>query len=52
MSTRRIFRYFKTLPEITRLAVMMDVRNPLPLRTIRDLLQARGIHIADEMVPS
>ena len=26
------FRYFKTLAEITRLAVMMDVRFPLSLR--------------------
>jgi putative transposase len=32
MSHARIFRYFKTSPEIIRLAVMMYVRYPLSLR--------------------
>ena len=43
MSNPRIFRYFKTSPEIIRLAVMMYVRYPLSLRNVEDLLQERGI---------
>ena len=35
MSNARIFRYFKTSPEIIRLAVMMYVRYPLSLRNVR-----------------
>jgi putative transposase len=34
MSNARIFRYFKTSPEIIRLAVMMYVRYPLSLRNV------------------
>jgi len=30
------FHYFKTSPEIIRLAVMMYVRFPLPLRNVGD----------------
>jgi putative transposase len=33
------FRYFKTSPEIIRLAVMMYIRYPLSLRNVEDLLQ-------------
>ena len=50
MSTRRIFGYFKTSPEITRLAAMMDVRVPLSLWTIDDLLRGRGIDFTHETV--
>jgi putative transposase len=50
MSTTRIFRYFKTSPEIIRLAVMMDVRYPLSLRNIEDLLYERGIEITHQTV--
>ncbi len=50
MSNSRIFRYFKTSPEIIRLAVMMYVRYPLSLRNVRDLLHERGIDIAHETV--
>ena len=32
------FKYFKTSPEIIRLAVMMYVRFPLSLRNVEDLL--------------
>jgi putative transposase len=39
------FRYFKTSPEIIRLAVMMYVRYPLSLRNVEDLLHERGIDI-------
>lgn len=49
MSNPRIFRYFKTSPEIIRLAVMMYVRYP-PLRNVEDLLHERGIDIAHETV--
>jgi hypothetical protein len=36
------FRYFRTSPEITRLAVMMYIRFPISLRNVKDLLQERG----------
>ncbi|MDW4551564.1 IS6 family transposase, partial [Defluviimonas sp. D31] len=38
MTHRSPFRYFKTSPEIIRLAVMMYVRFPLSLRNVEDLL--------------
>lgn len=44
------FRYFKTSPEIIRLAVMMYVRFPLSLRNVEDLLFERGIDISHETV--
>ena len=44
------FRYFKTLPEIIRLAVMMYVRFPLSLRNGEDLLYERGIEVSHETV--
>lgn len=50
MSHTRIFRYFKTSPEIIRLAVMMYVRYPLSLRNVEDLLHERGIDITYETV--
>ena len=37
MTQRSPFRYFKTSPEIIRLAVMMYVRYPLSLRNVEDL---------------
>ena len=37
------FRYFKTSPEIIRLAVMLYVRFPLSFRNVEDLLHERGI---------
>jgi len=36
---RKPFRYFKTLPEIIRFAVMTHVRFPLSLRQVEDLLR-------------
>ncbi|MCZ8184010.1 MAG: hypothetical protein O9322_13630 [Beijerinckiaceae bacterium] len=45
MSNARIFRYFKTSPEIIRLAVMMYVRYLLSLRNVEDLLHERGLDI-------
>lgn len=50
MIKRSPFRYFKTSPEIIRLAVMMYVRYPLSLRNVEDLLQERGIEISHETV--
>jgi len=44
------FRYFKTSPEVIRLAVMMYVRFPLSLRNVEDLLHERGIDICHETV--
>lgn len=44
------FKYFKTSPEIIRLAVMMYVRFPLSLRNVEDLLHERGIDICHETV--
>ena len=44
------FRYFKTSPDIIRLAVMMYVRYPLSLRQVEDLLHERGIEISYETV--
>ena len=44
------FRYFKTSPEIIRLAVMLYVRFALSLRNVEDLLHERGIEISHETV--
>ena len=44
------FRYFKTSPEIIRLAVMLYVRFPLSLRNVEELLHERGIEISHETV--
>ena len=50
MTQRSPFRYFRTSPEIIRLAVMMYVRYPLSLRNVEDLLHERGIDICHETV--
>ena len=50
MSKISPFRYFKTSPEIIRLAVMMYVRFPLSLRNVEDLLHERGIDVSHETV--
>ena len=47
---RNPFRYFKTSPDIIRLAVMMYIRFPLSLRQVEDLLHERGIDISYETV--
>ncbi|MCU9846762.1 IS6 family transposase [Defluviimonas sp. WL0024] len=44
------FSWFKTSPEIIRLAVMLYVRFPLSLRNVEDLLHERGIEISHESV--
>ena len=50
MTKHSTFRYFKTSPEIIRLAVMMYVRFPLSLWNVEDLLHERGIDISHESV--
>ena len=44
------FKYFKTSPEVIRLAVMMYIRYPLSLRQGEDILFERGIDICHETV--
>ena len=43
---KNLFRYFKTKPEIIRLAVMMCLRFPLPLRNVEDLFHDRVIKVS------
>lgn len=50
MTKRSPFRYFKTSPEVIRLAVKMYVRFPLSLRNVEELLHERGIDINHETV--
>jgi putative transposase len=50
MTPRSPFRYFKTSPEIIRLAVMLYIRFPLSLCNVEDLLHERGIEISHETV--
>lgn len=44
------FRYFKTSPEVIRMAVMLYVRFPLSLRNVEDLLHERGIDVSHETI--
>jgi putative transposase len=44
------FRYFKTSPEVIRLAVMLYIRFPLSLRNVEDLLHERGIDVSHETI--
>jgi hypothetical protein len=50
MTKRDPFKYFKTSPEIIRLAVMLYVRFPLSLRNVEDRLHERGIDVSHEAV--
>ena len=50
MTKRSAFKYFKTSPEVIRLAVMMYVRFPLSLRNVEDLLHERGVDVSHETV--
>ena len=45
---RNPFKYFKTSPEIIRLAVIMYIRFPLSLRNVEDVLHERGVDITHE----
>jgi len=44
------FRYFKTSPEVIRLAVMLYISYPLSLRNVEDLLAQRGLDVSYETV--
>ena len=46
MTKQSLFHYFKTSPEVIRLAVMMYVRFPLSLRNVEDLLHERGVDVS------
>jgi putative transposase len=50
MTKHSPFCYFKTSPEIIRLAVMVYVRFPLSLRNVEDILHECGIEISHEKV--
>ena len=50
MTTQNPFKYFKTSPEIIRLAVMYYIRYPLSFRQVEDILHERGIDICHETV--
>ena len=50
MKNHNPFRYFKTSPEIIRLAVVVYVRFPLSLRNVEDLPHERGIDICHKTV--
>ena len=50
MTKHSPFRYFKTSPEVIRLAVMLYVRFPLSLRNVEDLLDERGVDVSHETV--
>jgi putative transposase len=52
MTKRSPFKYFKTDPEIIRMAVMLYVRFPLSLRDVEDLLHERGIDVSHETIRS
>ena len=47
---RNPFEYFKTSPEVIRLAVMMYIRLPLSFRQVEELLHERGIDKSYETV--
>jgi len=49
MTKRSPFKYFKTSPEIIRLAVMLYVRFTLSLRNFEDLLHERDLDVSHEM---
>lgn len=50
MTKRTPFKYFKTSPEIIRLAVMLYIRFPLSLRNVEDLLHERGVDVSHETI--
>jgi putative transposase len=50
MTKHAPFRYFKTSPEVIRLAVMLYVRFPLSLRNVKDLLHEWGADVSHETV--
>ena len=50
MARRNPFNYFRTSPEIIRLAVMMYVRFPLSLRNLEEILHEPGVEVGHETI--
>ncbi len=50
MSQINPFKYYKTSPEIIKLAVMYYIRYPLSLRQVEDILHELGIDVCHETV--
>jgi len=50
MSKINHFKYYKTSPEIIKLAVMYYVRYPLSLRQVEDILHERGVDVCHETI--
>ena len=50
MSQKNPFKYYKTSPEIIKLAVMYYIRYPFSLRQVEDILHERGIDICHETI--
>ena len=50
MSKINPFKYYKTSPEIIKLAVMYYIRYPLSLRQVEDILHERGIDVCHETI--
>lgn len=50
MTKENPFKYYKTSPQIIKLAIMYYVRYPLSLRNVEDILYERGIDICHETV--
>ena len=50
MTQHSPFKWFKTSPEIIRLALMLYVRFPLSSRNVEDLLHERGVEISHETI--
>ena len=50
MTKHSPFSYFKTSPEVIRLAVMLYVRFSLSLRNVENLLHERGVDVSHETI--
>jgi putative transposase len=50
MITKNTFKYFKSSPEVIKLAVMYYIRYPLSFRQVEDILSERGIDICHETI--
>ncbi len=50
MTKSNPFKYYKSSPEIIKLAIMLYVRYPLSLRQVEDILHHRGIDITHETI--
>jgi putative transposase len=50
MNRENPFKYYKTSPEIIKLAVIYYIRYPLSLRQVEDILHERGIDVCHETI--